>query len=224
MKKRIIKKLVKLGLIKDPRRKEKRHGLVGSAKRWKLKQAFQISFLKNHGLKTKDIFLDIGCGTLRGGIPIIRFLDIGNYYGIDIRKNAIEEAKKELKEEKLQGKIGGLDLFKKFDELDYNLKFDKILAFSVFIHMKDEILEECLSFVSKNLAKDGVLYANVNIGDRNDLSWLEFPVMFKSIDFYKKIAATCNLEVKVVDTLHNLGHVTNDELSDQQLMLKFYKS
>lgn len=75
---------------------ERRHHLVGSPKLWKMKQDFQINFLKSQGLKEKDQLLDIGCGTLRGGIPIIKYLDSGNYCGIEVRDQIITEAKKEL--------------------------------------------------------------------------------------------------------------------------------
>jgi len=50
---------------------EQRHGLVGPARLWKMKRDFQIGFLKNFGLKPDNVLLDLGCGTLRGGIPII---------------------------------------------------------------------------------------------------------------------------------------------------------
>jgi SAM-dependent methyltransferase len=224
MKNFIKKILIKLKLIKDPKVKERRHSMVGAGKRWKIKQMFQIKFLKDIGLKKEDTFLDIGCGTLRGGIPIIKFLEAKKYYGIDIRKEVIDEAKKELKEENLQNKIGGLELFNQFNELSLNIEFDKIFAFSVLIHMKDDKLDECLNFVSKNLKSTGEFYANVNIGNIKDLGWLEFPVMFKSLEFYEIVAKRNNLKVEVIDELQNLGHVTNDSLSDKQLMLKFCKS
>ena len=224
MKNKIIKLLVKLRIIKDPKSKEKRHALVGSAKRWKIKQDFQIKFLKDQGLERQDVFLDIGCGTLRGGIPIIKFLDNRNYYGIDIRKEVLKEAKKELTEENIEHKIGGLMLFSEFDNLKLETKFDTILAFSVLIHMTDEILSDCLKFVSQNLKDKGKFYANVNVGDKNDGNWLEFPVKFKTLDFYKEVGMKNSLNIEVIGTLSELGHVTDDKLSDQQIMLKFYKS
>jgi SAM-dependent methyltransferase len=224
MKNKIIKLLVKLRLIKDPKRKEKRHALVGSSKRWKIKQDFQIKFLKDQGLKEDDVFLDIGCGTLRGGIPIMKFLNAGNYYGVDIRENAIEEAKNELREEKLTQKIGDLILFDKFENLQINTRFNKMLAFSVLIHLSDDILYECLKFVKNNLTDGGVLYANVNIGDNDQGSWLEFPVMFKTLDFYKSTCDKLGLKFDVLGELRELGHISGDELSDKQLMLKIYKA
>ena len=55
------------------------------------------------------------------------------------------------------------------------------------IWIKDDILESCLKFVSEHLKENGVFMANVNIGERPTGSWLEFPVMFKTFEFYVPI-------------------------------------
>ena len=82
-------------------RQARRHSLVGRPELWQLKRDFQISFLREHGLEPGHFLLDIGCGTLRGGIPIIEYLDAGSYVGIDVRSEAIEEARRELREHRL---------------------------------------------------------------------------------------------------------------------------
>ena len=53
--------------LRDP--KEKRHFLVGPPDKWKEAREIQIKFLKENGLKSKYYLLDLGCGTLRGGMP-----------------------------------------------------------------------------------------------------------------------------------------------------------
>ena len=75
-------------------RVERRHSLVGPPKLWKLKRDFQINFLKNAGLEPQHYLLDIGCGTLRGGIPLIDYLNVGNYTGIERRRKVLEEGGK----------------------------------------------------------------------------------------------------------------------------------
>jgi len=54
--------------------------MVGPPGVWKDCRDFQINFLRKMGLKTHHQVLDIGCGPLRGGIPLIRYLDAGNYF------------------------------------------------------------------------------------------------------------------------------------------------
>ena len=43
--------------------------------------------------------------------------------------------------------------------------FDIVWAFSVVIHLTDELLLECFDLASRHLTPSGVLYANVSIGD-----------------------------------------------------------
>lgn len=143
-------------------KEQRRHKLVGNPKYWKLKQKFQLEFLKQVGLSPSDKVLDIGCGTLRGGIPIIKFLDSSNYYGIEVRKEVLDEGFKEASEQKVMDKDPNLIHFEDFDALKIDANFEYIFAFSVLIHMTDEIIEKCFHFVAENLTRDGVFYANVN--------------------------------------------------------------
>lgn len=201
--------------------KEKRHELVGPPKLWKMKQQFQIDFLKRQELQPHHQFIDIGCGTLRGGIPIIHYLEKGHYCGVDVREEVIKEALKELKEENLEDKAPHVQQFNHFDDLQFAQSFDIMFAFSVLIHMSDDISESCIKFVSNNLAKGGVFYANVNFGDRPDGNWQGYPIVFRSLEFYENIASKYHLKVEAIGTLLELGHHSNSTLGDSQVMLKF---
>ena len=97
-------------------------------------------------------------------------------------------------------------------------------AFSVMIHMKDEIAEACLLMVSKHLPTNGSYYANVNIGNWSEGMWEGFPVVSRSLKFYKTMAAKFNLKVEDVGDLKSLGHNTGIEKQDSQRMLRFSKN
>src|SRR6478752_254837 len=56
----------------------------------------QFEFLVAEGLEPRHAFLDLGCGVLRGGVHFVRYLDPGNYYGIDISSAMIDGARREL--------------------------------------------------------------------------------------------------------------------------------
>lgn len=196
---------------------------MGPSQFWKIKRDFQVSFLKEKGLAPDHTVLDFGCGTLRGGIPIIDYLQEGKYYGIDIRERVLLEARKELKEERLEHKNPNLVWFTNFSDLHFDEKFDFILAFSVLFHLSDDILDKALEFVSKNLAaSSGKFYANALLGNsKGGGRWEEFPVKERTFDFYLEVAKKHNLKVKKIGVLKDFGHLTNYHKHDLQPMLEF---
>lgn len=205
------------------KKSQERHQLVGPSYLWKMKRDFQINFLQSHGLEKSKKLLDIGCGTLRGGIPLIKFLDTGNYYGIDVRAEVLEEGRSELKKHKLEHKNPNLQSFSEFRELNIPISFDIIFAFSVLFHLEDHITKSCFEFVGKHIKEDGVFYANVNLGERENGSWQGFPVVWRSLDFYEELAKNNGLQVKTVGKLLDLGHHSGDKAQDDQIMLAFTK-
>jgi len=189
-----------------------------------MKRDFQIGFLKQVGLQPDHYFLDLGCGTLRGGIPVIQYLKEGRYYGIDVREEALEEGKKELFEAKLAHKNPVLKHIDDISSLDLGEKFTFMWAFSVLIHMTDTILNDCLRFVGKHLEANGCLYANCNIGDMKDGIWQGFPVVWRSLDFYKELSLRNGLHVNDMGPISTLGHISGDKPQDEQRMLKFWRA
>lgn len=84
---------------------ERRNSLVGPGHLWKMKRDFQIRFLKSVGMTPEHYVLDFGCGVLRGGLPIIEYLNEGHYYGIESRKAALDEGMKALQDAGLETKV-----------------------------------------------------------------------------------------------------------------------
>jgi SAM-dependent methyltransferase len=202
---------------------ERRWGMVGPSHLWKMKRDFQISFLKSIGMATDHYVLDLGCGVLRGGLPIIEYLDPAHYYGIESRGPVLEEGKIALREAGLWSKAPVLLLIDDLSRATLDRKFDLIWAFSVLIHMEDAVLDSCLDFVSRQLDPNGRMYANVHIGSGKDGRWQEFPVVRRTRDFYQAAAARHGLQVHDVDTLHSLGHVSGSPGQDLQMMFQFVK-
>ncbi|MGB2965423.1 MAG: class I SAM-dependent methyltransferase [Anaerolineales bacterium] len=188
-----------------------------------MKREFQIKFLKDMDLKPDHYLLDLGCGTLRGGIPIIEYLEIGHYFGIEVRKEVLNEGQKELVETGLEWKKPNLLISSDITNYKIDQKFDFVWAFSVLPHMSDEILVDNLTFVSKHLADDGVFYANVNIDEREEKNWQGFPIVSRTFDFYSQKCEESGLSVSCVGILKDLGHISNQTLPDSQTMLKITK-
>lgn len=185
-----------------------------------MKRDFQIRFLSDMALDPKHYLFEIGCGTLRGGVPLIQYLENGHYFGVEVREEVLDEGRKELREAGLEGKNPTLLLSPDISQLTVNRKFDYIWAFSVLIHMNDKILNDTLDFVSRHLSKEGVFYTNVNIGDRKEGNWQGFPVVARTFNFYSQACAMNGLLVSDLGTLTDLGHMANVDSQDNQRMLR----
>jgi cyclopropane fatty-acyl-phospholipid synthase-like methyltransferase len=205
---------------------ERRHLKVGWLHFWKLKREFQIRFLRDAGLSAEHCVLDVGCGTLRGGIPLIDYLEAGHYYGIDARAAVLEEAKQELREAGLEHKAVTLVHADNLAGVNLRVEFDVIWAFAVLFHMSDEILDSCFGLVGRHLRPSGAFYANVKIGRRKDArwKWQGFPVVWRTWEFYQDAAARHGLVVTDLGTLASLGNVSGVRTVDEERMLKFERA
>lgn len=139
------------------------HKAIGG--RWEMMGNLQFDFLVKNGLEPQHIMLDIGCGTLRGGRHFIRYLNTGNYSGIDISHKAIEYGKQLVQEESLLDKHPRLLVSKNkdlnFAEFDGEI-FDYLLAQSVFTHLKPEHIEECFQHIGHIMKLDSVFFFTFN--------------------------------------------------------------
>jgi cyclopropane fatty-acyl-phospholipid synthase-like methyltransferase len=204
----------------------RRHLLVGPPHLWKEKREFQIRFLRQEGLEPRHYLLDLGCGTLRGGIPLIEYLEPGHYYGVDVRDQALEEGRKELREAGLEHKNPVLERRDRLSSADMGREFDFIWAFAVLIHMSDDVLAHCLDFAGRHLKNGGRFYANAMVGKRFEhrlLRWREFPVVRRPAEFYEDMAARSGLSVGDAGPLSSRGHPLTSLLRVDNRMLVFRK-
>ena len=102
---------------------------VGPPELYDVMGAHQFCVLISEGLRDYHKLLDIGCGSLRGGRLFIPYLSVGNYYGVEPKKNLIHYGVVnelgwdilEVKQPKFYN-IGMGDIFR------FDTKFDFILA------------------------------------------------------------------------------------------------
>jgi SAM-dependent methyltransferase len=122
---------------------------------------FQFEFIKKEGLQRDMLFLDIGCGCLRGGIHFIDYLNNNNYYGIDINQSLLDAGyDKELAEAGLQSKIPKANLLcdEHFTIARFGRMFDFALAQSVFTHLPLNHIRLCLIQLAPNMKTGGKFY------------------------------------------------------------------
>lgn len=213
----------KLKLRVELRSSTRRAALVGSPELWERQRRFQFEFLTSRGLAPEHRLLDIGCGTLRGGIPLIGYLQAGHYAGVEARASVLEEAKKELAEAALEHKHPVLINADDASRVELADPLDFAWAFMALIHMPDDTAAGYLEMLAGKLAEGGQFYGNVNIGDKPEGSWQGFPVVTRTHEFYEQLAASRGLTVQDVGVLDSLGHRFGAP-GDKTVMLRFTRA
>ncbi len=120
----------------------------------------QLEFLRGQGLLPADTLVDIGCGPMRGGIHFVRYLDDGNYYGIDINESLITAGIEELRAAGLESKHAHLAVTGDFDAQQFGIKFDYVIAISLFTHLYANHIVRCMKRVREVMAPGTKFYAS----------------------------------------------------------------
>lgn len=144
----------------------KHRELVGSF--WKEMGTLQFEFLCDQGLSKKDKLLDVGCGALRGGIHFIKYLNDGNYTGIDGNESLIRAGKLEIVKAGLLGKKKELIVDKEFNYLIWGGFFNFIVSISLFTHLPIPLIENCISSVAKVMEPTGAFYFSFFLCSENE--------------------------------------------------------
>jgi len=121
---------------------------------WEEVGKLQFNFMVEQGLKPNHHLLDIGCGSLRGGIHFINYLDVEHYYGIDKNKDLLDGGKFELESANLSFKKPILKQISHFNFSDLKQNFEFAIALSVFTHLPSQDIENCL-INTENVLKKG---------------------------------------------------------------------
>lgn len=156
----------------------------------------QLEFMKSQGLEPHHLLLDVGCGSLRGGVRFIPYLEIGNYYGIDKEPALIEAAKTvELPRYRLENRSAQLHVVEHFDISRIGVKFDFMFSHSVFSHLSPEQIEECLTNLIPWLKDDGAFFVDYKEADEVRLTqpheWRsnEISKAWYTRDFFESMAS-----------------------------------
>ncbi len=126
---------------------------------WTEMGQLQFDFLVQQGLKPTHRFLDVGCGSLRGGIHFIRYLEPEHYWGIDINLALLRAGREEVRREGLAPKAPRLVRLADFEFQTLGPKFDYALAQSVFTHLPLNRIIRCLVNIDQVLIPGGRFYA-----------------------------------------------------------------
>ncbi|NJN97761.1 MAG: class I SAM-dependent methyltransferase [Anaerolineales bacterium] len=149
---------------------------VGVGEMWDEIGRLQFDFLYKEGLLPSHTLLDIGCGSLRGGIHYIQYLDKGNYYGFDRSSFLITAALEiEIPSRNLEMKMPHLYIRDDFHFGVTTKKFDFLLAQSVFTHLTWNSILLCLCKASLVMHPDSKFYATFFENDSDIPGAIQIP-------------------------------------------------
>jgi len=190
---------------------------VGPEDKYDLIGAHQFCVLVREGLREWHKLLDVGCGSLRGGRLFIPYLQADCYYGIEPNSDLVEDA--------LRNEVGSLCYIRNsrfYHNTNFHftgfpmvekegVRFDFILAQSIFSHSTQEQAAKCIGEVSLVLAENGKFLATFLAtfvkGSYNDTnpSWSR-PIVYRTSSFFESLAKEYNL---VYTELDDIKHPCN---------------
>ncbi|MEQ8861019.1 MAG: class I SAM-dependent methyltransferase [Pseudomonadales bacterium] len=95
----------------------------------------QLSILLRNGLNGDSRVLDVGCGALRAGYWLIRFLDPGCYFGIEPNRAMLQAGcERIVTAPVIAAKQPRFDHNDRFDFAVFGIEFDYVIARSIWTH------------------------------------------------------------------------------------------
>jgi len=133
---------------------------VGPPAQYDVIAGLQFTLLFRAGLRETDKFLDLGCGSLRGGRLFIPYLRPGHYFGVEPNEWLVQEGlERELGADVVRVKRPTFSATDDFDLAALGERFDFVLAQSVFSHTFRDLTLRGLTAVGECLAGGGTLLA-----------------------------------------------------------------
>jgi cyclopropane fatty-acyl-phospholipid synthase-like methyltransferase len=209
-------------LLPSLREQRKLDRMIGPLGHWEAIKEYQISLLKKMGLQPHHTLLDIGCGPLSGGLAFIPYLEPGNYFGVDLRKAAIAEAKVQVEKAGLAAKKPVLVVSDSFGarELD-GTRFDFIWASQITYHLDARLLESCLEWVSACLKPGGRFLADfISIPAlvTPEKRWYEYSFHYHTIEAIGDLCDKLDLTFSNLGAIESFGYPVDWDFKHNYLL------
>jgi SAM-dependent methyltransferase len=126
---------------------------------WDFERVGRIGFevLLREGLSPSSRVLDVGCGALRLGYWLMRFLDPGCYFGIEPQQDMLRVGLDELVEPEVVERADAH--FSANDDFDFSVfgeSFDYVVARSIWTHASRPQISSMLASFARTAAPGGV--------------------------------------------------------------------
>jgi SAM-dependent methyltransferase len=117
-----------------------------------------FDFLVESGCRPDQRVLDFGCGALRLGIHAIRYLDAGNYFGVDSHLRSLEAAVTyELPLHGLEDKRPRLLWDGDYNLDHFGVQFDWVVDFSTTVRIRKRDVPQAFTAIAGVLAPGGLV-------------------------------------------------------------------
>lgn len=129
---------------------------------WDKLGQLQLDFLIAHGLRSNHRLLDIGAGSLRAGVKLVRYLDADHYVATDAHQSLLDAGWDELAREGLTDKLPRSNLVASSD-FDFSwvpMRFDVALAQAVFPYLPLNALRVCLERLVDFVVPEGKFFVS----------------------------------------------------------------
>lgn len=134
---------------------------------WEALGTLQFRFLVEQGLEPQHVLLDVACGSLRGGVRFIPYLEAGHYLGIDMHQKLIDAGVKWEIGPKLHAlKKPEFVVSDRFEFGRFSRAPDFAIAQSLFSHLTAEDIALCLGNLRTVAKPNTRFYASFFESDR----------------------------------------------------------
>jgi SAM-dependent methyltransferase len=206
------------------REQDRLDDMIGPFGYWSDLQEYHLELFKSLGLQPQHRLMDIGCGPLPAGLPLISYLDPGNYFGIDLRGDSIAEAHVQVAKAGLAEKNPHLIVSSTFglEETD-GYKFDYVYASQMTYHLDPDLIAGCLERIASCLKPHGAFYGDF-LSDpelaKPGKRWHEYTFHFHSLERLTELSKSCGLEMTNLGEIRQFGYPVDWKLKHNYL-LKF---
>jgi SAM-dependent methyltransferase len=174
---------------------------------WRKYGQMQFDYLLTHGLAPQHRILEIGCGNLRAGWLFIDYLEVGNYYGIDISTEVLFAAQDTVIRQGVADKLPYLTLVKNMSFAFFpDAEFDVVHAHSVFSHSPLDVIEECFANVGRIMKPDAFFDFTFNRTDGKEFSRLREDFYYNT-ETLIAAAERHGLKARFMDDWEKLNHL-----------------
>lgn len=145
---------------------------VGDPNSWEARGKTIFNFMFENGLEKTNHVLDIGCGNLNTGLPLMNYLQPKHYVGIEPNGWLVEAALQQ--HPHLENKELAYSDTTDFDVSDLKVTFDHVVSHSVLSHAAHWQVPQAFMNVRKVVREGAVWLASIRLSDKNsfDKQWV----------------------------------------------------